>query len=118
LLAVHHGWGVSVFKFGGIYQPGSGTAYFKSDLSRRTPPPTVTQDNVEFFTNINIEAGQGKYNWLHGLVCIGELICDKDEIIVGVYTLTNFPSKRQKVLVRKRKKNLSNCAPVLLFVST
>jgi hypothetical protein len=58
----------------GLYRPGPGTEYGKQvDQDPMTiPPATATQDDVEFFSHLRIEAGPGKYNWLNGLVCVGE----------------------------------------------
>ncbi|RAL07392.1 DUF3237 domain-containing protein [Aspergillus homomorphus CBS 101889] len=76
----------------GLYRPGSGTAYARQvaedPLSR--PPPTVSQDDVEFFSHLRIEAGPGKYNWLNGLVCVGVMTCVEDRIVIDAYYLTNF----------------------------
>ncbi|RAH74846.1 DUF3237 domain-containing protein [Aspergillus aculeatinus CBS 121060] len=76
----------------GLYRPGPGTAYARQvaedPLSR--PPPTVTQDDVEFFSHLRIEAGPGKYNWLNGLVCVGVMTCVEDRIVIDAYYLTNF----------------------------
>ena len=58
----------------GLYRPGPGTEYGKQvDQDPMTiPPATATQDDVEFLSHLRIEAGPGKYNWLNGLVCVGE----------------------------------------------
>jgi hypothetical protein len=58
----------------GLYRPGPGTEYAKQvdQDPMAAPPATATQDDVEFFSHLRIEAGPGKYNWLNGLVCVGE----------------------------------------------
>ncbi len=75
----------------GLYRPGPGTEYAKqvSKNPDMRPPPTVTQDEVEFFSHLRIEAA-GEYNWLNGLVCIGVMTCEDDRIIIDAYYLTNF----------------------------
>ncbi|GAB1210244.1 hypothetical protein APSETT445_009035 [Aspergillus pseudonomiae] len=76
----------------GLYRPGPGTEYAKQvakDPALR-PPPTVTQDDVEFFSHLRIETGPGKYNWLNGLVCVGVMSCENDRILIDAYHLTNF----------------------------
>lgn len=76
----------------GLYRPGPGTKYAcqvaENPLIR--PPATVTQDDVEFFSHLRIEAGPGKYNWLNGLVCVGVMSCENDRILIDAYYLTNF----------------------------
>ncbi|KAL4981385.1 hypothetical protein BDW68DRAFT_183546 [Aspergillus falconensis] len=76
----------------GLYRPGPGTEYAKqvAASSEKRPPSTVTQDDVEFFSHLRIEAGVGKYNWLNGLVCVGVMSCEDDRIIIDAYYLTNF----------------------------
>ncbi|PIG89369.1 general amidase-B [Aspergillus arachidicola] len=66
------------------------------------PPPTVTQDDVEFFSHLRIETGPGKYNWLNGLVCVGVMSCENDRILIDAYHLTNFEdSKPEDVMARR-----------------
>lgn len=75
----------------GVYRPGPGTDYSKSDMADRAPP-TVTQDDVEFFSHLRIEAGQGPYNWLNGIVAVGVMSCIDERICIDAYRLTNFAS--------------------------
>ncbi|BCS27816.1 DUF3237 domain-containing protein [Aspergillus puulaauensis] len=87
----------------GLYRPGPGTEYAKqvSSNPEMRPPPTVTQDEVEFFSHLRIEAA-GVYNWLNGLVCVGVMTCDDDRIIIDAYYLTNFGAVRpEEVMIRK-----------------
>ncbi|RAK87163.1 hypothetical protein BO79DRAFT_151703 [Aspergillus costaricaensis CBS 115574] len=88
----------------GLYRPGPGTEYAKqvADDPAMRPPPTVTQDDVEFFSHLRIEAGGGKYNWLNGLVCIGVMSCENDRIIIDAYYLTNFGGVRPDNVVVKK----------------
>lgn len=76
----------------GLYRPGPGTEYSKAD-PKADLPRNVTQDDVEFFTQMNLEAGSGKYNWLNGLTAFGVLICEGERIIIDAYYLTNFPDR-------------------------
>ncbi|KAL2808274.1 hypothetical protein BJX63DRAFT_439509 [Aspergillus granulosus] len=87
----------------GLYRPGPGTEYAKRVAADPTmrPPPTVTQDDVEFFSHLRIEAA-GKYNWLNGLVCVGVMTCEDDRIIIDAYYLTNFESEKPEDVVMKR----------------
>lgn len=88
----------------GLYRPGPDTDYAKSveadPLSK--PPQTVTQDDVEFFSHLRLEAGPGKYNWVNGLVCIGVMTCHRDRIIIDAYYLTNFENKPPESVMAKR----------------
>jgi hypothetical protein len=88
----------------GLYRPGPETEYAKrvaADPMMR-PPPTVTQDDLEFFSHLRIEAA-GKYNWLNGLVCVGVMTCVDDRIIIDTYHLTNFESVRPEDVVARRE---------------
>lgn len=88
----------------GLYRPGPGTQYAKQvhDDPNMRPPPTVTQDDVEFFSHLRIEAGPGPYNWLNGLVCVGVMSCEDDRILIDAYHLTNFPGVGpEDVMVRR-----------------
>ncbi|KAJ5362605.1 hypothetical protein N7541_003449 [Penicillium brevicompactum] len=87
----------------GLYRPGPGTSYAKAveENPDMVPPPTVTQDDVEFFSHLRIETGPGPYNWLNGLVCLGVMCCEGEKIWIDAYYLTNFPGvKPEDVLVR------------------
>lgn len=77
----------------GLYRPGPGTAYSEmvSSYPMQPPPTIVTQEDVEFFTHVTIEAGEGRYNWLNQLVVVGVLECVDDKVIYDAYYLTNFP---------------------------
>lgn len=88
----------------GLYRPGPGTAYSAAVQSNplMLPKDKVTQDDVEFFSHLRLEAGPGKYNWLNGLVCIGVMCCAGTRIVIDVYYLTNFPgSEPEDVRARK-----------------
>ncbi|RAK95305.1 DUF3237 domain-containing protein [Aspergillus ibericus CBS 121593] len=89
----------------GLYRPGPGTKYAKqvaADPEKR-PPSTVTQDDVEFFSHLRIEAGGKKYNWLNGLVCVGVMSCEDDRILIDAYYLTNFGGLGPEDIVMVRK---------------
>ncbi|KAF7618503.1 hypothetical protein F9C07_1698 [Aspergillus flavus] len=88
----------------GLYRPGPGTEYAKQvekDPALR-PPPTVTQDDVEFFSHLRIETGPGKYNWLNGLVCVGVMSCENDRILIDAYHLTNFEDSKPEDVMAHR----------------
>ncbi|KAJ5675543.1 hypothetical protein N7462_008440 [Penicillium macrosclerotiorum] len=80
----------------GLYRPGPGTDYGKQVAEdwRRPPKAVVTQDDVEFFSHLRLEAGPGPYNWLNGLVCLGVMVCEDEKIWIDAYHLTNFPGVR------------------------
>lgn len=92
------------FQAHGLYRPGPGTDYAKQVESNPLyrPPPTVTQDDVEFFSHLRVEAGPGKYNWLNGLVIVGVMTCEDDRIIIDAYYLTNFPGEKPESVMAKR----------------
>ncbi|KAF4177006.1 hypothetical protein CNMCM7927_003584 [Aspergillus lentulus] len=88
----------------GLYRPGPGTKYAKqvAENPAMRPPPTVTQDDVEFFSHLRIEAA-GKYNWLNGLVCVGVMSCEEERIIIDAYYLTNFVSMKPEDVMMRRE---------------
>lgn len=88
----------------GLYRPGPGTEYARqvAENPRTRPPATVTQDDVEFFSHLRIEAGPGKYNWLNGLVCIGVMSCENDRILIDAYHLTNFEGMKPESVVMRQ----------------
>lgn len=89
----------------GLYRPGPDTEYAKEvERNPITPPKEiVTQDDVEFFSHLRLEAGgDGPYNWLNGLVCTGVMCCTKTRIVIDVYYLTNFPDRRPESVLAKR----------------
>lgn len=90
----------------GLYRPGPGTEYARKVLAdpMMQPPKTISQDDVEFFSHLRIEAGVGKYNWLNGLVCIGVMSCHEDRICIDAYYLTNFEGQKpEDVMARPGK---------------
>lgn len=88
----------------GLYRPGPGTEYAKQVEANPSLPPqhTVTQDDVEFFSHLRIEAGPGKYNWLNGLVCVGVMCCEADIIWIDAYYLTNFEGVKPDSIMAKK----------------
>ncbi|KAI9040536.1 DUF3237 domain-containing protein [Aspergillus affinis] len=77
----------------GLYRPGPGTKYARqvAENPKMRPPATVTQDDVEFFSHLRIEAGAGKYNWLNGLLLeavpqiSGHLLRLPTELLVEIF---------------------------------
>ncbi|KAL1306321.1 hypothetical protein AAFC00_005041 [Neodothiora populina] len=68
-----------------------------SPSSSSTPPTdmptTITQDHIEWFTNITIEApGASPYNHLNSATAVGCLSQTDSVIFIDVYRLTNFPN--------------------------
>lgn len=88
----------------GLYRPGPGTEYAKAVEADPTKPPqhTVTQDDVEFFSHLRLEAGPGPYNWLNGLVCLGVMTCEGEKLWIDAYHLTNFPGVKPEDVVAKK----------------
>ncbi|EEY19600.1 conserved hypothetical protein [Verticillium alfalfae VaMs.102] len=69
----------------GIFRPGPGVEMSK-------PAPDASQDDVEYFTQIRLEApGDSPYNWLNGIVPVGVMTMSKGRPIIDCYRLTNFP---------------------------
>lgn len=66
----------------------------------------MTQEDVEFFSHVTIEAGEGRYNWLNQLVVVGVLECVDDKVIYDAYYLTNFPELRPEDVVASGSKKL------------
>ncbi|KAJ5731331.1 uncharacterized protein N7483_005839 [Penicillium malachiteum] len=87
----------------GLYRPGPDTEYArKVDADpMMVPPATVSQDDVEFFSHLRLEAGPGPYNWLNGLVCLGVMTCEGERIWIDAYHLTNFPGKTPENVMAK-----------------
>ncbi|KAJ6104527.1 hypothetical protein N7523_010847 [Penicillium sp. IBT 18751x] len=87
----------------GLYRPGPGTEYAKQVEADPEKPPqhTVTQDDVEFFSHLRLEAGSGPYNWLNGLVCLGVMICEGEKLWIDAYHLTNFPGVKPEDVMAK-----------------
>lgn len=85
----------------GLYRPGPGTPYASSVATDPNipPPETATQDDVEFFSHLRLEAGPGKYNWVNGLVCVGVMCCVGTRIVIDVYYLTNFLGREPEDVV-------------------
>lgn len=74
----------------GVFSNGPGRP---GPLVGPAAPPLVnlTQDQVEWFTHINIEAGPGPYHWLNSILAVGVLAMHEKKIIIDAYLLTNFP---------------------------
>lgn len=71
----------------GVYEEGP---HSKENLAG--PVPTVTQDDVEYFTHLSFEASSdGPYNWMNRVVAIGVMTMFERQPIIDCYRLTNFP---------------------------
>lgn len=62
----------------------------------RPPPENISQDEVEWFTHLNIEAGPGPYHWLNSVIAIGVLAMHEKKIVIDAYRITNFPGVTPK----------------------
>ncbi|KAL3426427.1 hypothetical protein PVAG01_03218 [Phlyctema vagabunda] len=76
----------------GIYTPP------RPDGPGEQPPfdldnPDMGQNDLEWFTSIKIEAGEGRYNWLNSCVLVGALKMVDRRIIIEAWRLTNFPGR-------------------------
>jgi uncharacterized protein DUF3237 len=70
----------------GVFRQGPGV-----DLSRPIEPDAL-QDDVEYFTQIRLEApGASPYGWMNGIVALGVMIMSKGRPVIDCYRLTNFP---------------------------
>jgi hypothetical protein len=87
----------------GLYRPGPGTDYAKAveENPLFVPPATISQDEVEFFSHLRLEAGPGPYNYLNGLVCLGVMCCQNEKIWIDAYYLTNFPGVKPEDVVAR-----------------
>lgn len=75
----------------GLYRPGPGNAKQVEADPEKPPQHTVTQDDVEFFSHLRLEAGAGLFNYLNGLVCLGIMTCEGEKLWIDAYHLTNLP---------------------------
>jgi len=70
----------------GIFTPKAGEKL--PDLASVTD---LSQDDIEWFSHLRIEAGAGKYNWLNSVVAVGVMTMKNRKICIDAYRLTNFP---------------------------
>ncbi|KAH8688408.1 hypothetical protein BGZ61DRAFT_494501 [Ilyonectria robusta] len=72
----------------GIFRTGPGVANEVVDKK------TVSQDDVEYFTNIKFEApGGSPYGWMNGIVAMGVMTMWEGKPVIDCYRLTNFPGQ-------------------------
>ncbi|KAH7022113.1 hypothetical protein EDB80DRAFT_769148 [Ilyonectria destructans] len=72
----------------GIFRSGPGVANEVADKK------TVSQDDVEYFTNIKFEApGGSPYGWMNGIVAMGVMTMWEGKPVIDCYRLTNFPGQ-------------------------
>lgn len=58
----------------------------------RNEPVSMTQDDVEYFTQITFEApGGSPYDWMNSVVAVGVMAMFEGKPIIDCYRLTNFP---------------------------
>lgn len=70
----------------GIFTPKAGSAL--PDIASVTD---LSQDEIEWFSHLRIEAGAGRYNWLNSVVAVGVMTMKEKKICIDAYRLTNFP---------------------------
>ncbi|OLN87604.1 UPF0311 protein-like protein 2 [Colletotrichum chlorophyti] len=70
----------------GIYRSGPGQT--------EKLAPTVSQDQVEYFTHIKFEApGGSPYDWMNAVLALGVMTMFEGRPVIDCYRLTNFPGK-------------------------
>ncbi|KAI5304960.1 hypothetical protein KEM56_005612 [Ascosphaera pollenicola] len=69
----------------GIFRLGPGV-----EMSQE-PPEIESQDMVEYFSHLTFKAGEGPYNWMNNVVCVGSMQMVKNTVCIDCYRLTNFP---------------------------
>lgn len=53
---------------------------------------SMTQDDVEYFTQITFEAAGGSpYDWMNSVVAVGVMTMFEGKPVIDCYRLTNFP---------------------------
>ena len=76
-------------KANGIFRPGPGVEFDYGEGKEG-----FTQDEVEYFTQINFEAaGDGPYNWMNGIVALGTMQMVGKKAVIDCWRLTNFPGQ-------------------------
>lgn len=50
----------------------------------------MNQDEVDWFTRLQFEAGPGPYDWMNEVFGIGVLAMEENKILIDAYELTNF----------------------------
>ncbi|KAI5304644.1 hypothetical protein KEM55_009340 [Ascosphaera atra] len=71
----------------GIFRMGPGVPMAEGS----EPPELEHQDMVEYFSHLYFNAGEGPYNWMNNVVCVGVMQMHKNEVCIDCYRLTNFP---------------------------
>ncbi|KAF7548126.1 hypothetical protein G7Z17_g7277 [Cylindrodendrum hubeiense] len=72
----------------GIFRNGPGVS---NDVIKKD---TVSQDDVEYFTNIRFEApGGSPYGWMNGIMAMGVMTMWEGKPVIDCYRLTNFPGQ-------------------------
>src|SRR4051812_34269743 len=74
----------------GIFGPGPNVKEPLFDPPK-PPPSNIGQDEVEWFTHITIEAGEGPGDWMNSVFAIGVLVMHENKIVIDAYRVTNFP---------------------------
>jgi hypothetical protein len=79
----------------GIFIPGPQTGW----AYQRGSGKPISQDDVEYFSHLTFEAGEGPYNWMNSIVAIGYMASVNGELIIDCRRLTNFPGKEAEEVV-------------------
>lgn len=66
-------------------------------VSGASPPTNVTQDQADWFTRLQFEAGQGPYEWMNYVFAVGVLTMHEGKIVIDAYKLTNFPGRETRL---------------------
>jgi Protein of unknown function (DUF3237) len=75
--------------------PGPGTGW----VYQRGSGKPISQDDVEYFSHLTFEAGEGPYNWMNSIVAVGCMASVNGELIVDCWRLTNFPGVEAEGIV-------------------
>jgi hypothetical protein len=74
----------------GIFTPGPNKT--PADQAAARERGGMSQDDVEYFTKLDFEAdGDGPYNWMNGIFCVGALQGVDGKVVIDAWRLTNFP---------------------------
>jgi hypothetical protein len=74
----------------GIFTPGPNKT--PADQAAAREEEKMSQDDVEYFTNLTFEAdGDGPYNWMNEIFCVGTLQGVDGKVVIDAWRLTNFP---------------------------